>query len=161
MKRVLVSPAELWDYYNENADDLVYNMHLVAENPDIGITIYVQDENGLATLSVLSDDALIDERVFNKFSAVQIANQLYSMLDGVSTEYVEDEDLIYEREDELSDALDSFLVSVLSATQASEVTEDIRQDILDGVLRYLATNGFSIYRPTKVGNELDLYPYAE
>ena len=61
MSRIIISEAEVWDYFQDCKDDLKSHMHKIAENTEYGIEIFVTEDSGLPSIVVTADNVQVFE----------------------------------------------------------------------------------------------------
>ena len=133
MQDIMIDSSELWDYCEENEDTLLTAQHMIAENPDYGMSVWITCESGSPEIIVESDDIEIyREEILNEKDAKRTADRIYEEYLSIKaietvteaeddgTVYVDDEDednqvLINEREDDLDAAVMEF-VNIVSDT---------------------------------------------
>ena len=68
MQRIDVESSEIWDYSLEHEDELSRNQHLMAENDDYGMEVWLTMANGSPELFVECDgNEIYREDIFNVF----------------------------------------------------------------------------------------------
>ena len=168
MQKIDVESSEIWDYSLEHEDELSRNQHLMAENDDYGMEVWLTMANGSPELIVECDgNEIYREDIFNEKDAKRTADRIYddylsikaieTMTDSEDkTVYVEDESeeeyddeqmLIDEREEEIDAAVRDF-VNIVSDTGCYNL-RDVAVDYLkEHFLEYMHRKlGISIYRP--------------
>ena len=166
MQDITVEASELWDYCEENEDDLATNQHLIAENKEYGMKVWVTCINGSPEIVVEEDDSEIyREDIFNKKDAKRTADKIYeeylsikaiekvTEVENDGTVYIDDDedkenqDLINEREDDLDAAVMEF-VNVVSDIGCYNIEDEVLDDLKEHFLEYMhKTWGIGIYRP--------------
>lgn len=168
MQRIDVESSEIWDYSLEHEDELSKNQHLMAENDDYGMEVWLTMANGSPELIVECDgNEIYREDIFNEKDAKRTADRIYddylsfkaieTMTDSEDkTVYIEDESedeyddeqmLIDEREEEI-DAAVRDLVNIVSDTGCYNLTDEAVDDLKEHFLEYMHRKlGISIYRP--------------
>ena len=174
-------PADaVWEFFQTNRKRLNDEMVLIAENTDTEYAVYLTAENDLPVLAAAKGDGKTEYKetcvsnedcvmVVRKFFTrylfpVVIKNDKYipdnapkdDKADATET-WMDVEDAMYERDDELRLALMDFLGVTLKIgdeddVEAAELCDvDIIDEILDEFLKMLADEyGFEIYRPMMV-----------
>lgn len=168
MQKIDVESSEIWDYSLEHEDELSRNQHLMAENDDYGMEVWLTMANGSPELIVECDgNEIYREDIFNEKDAKRTADRIYddylsikaieTMTDSEDkTVYVEDESeeeyddeqmLIDEREEEIDAAVRDF-VNIVSDTGCYNLTDEAVDDLKEHFLEYMHRKlGISIYRP--------------
>lgn len=168
MQKIDVESSEIWDYSLEHEDELSRNQHLMAENDDYGMEVWLTMANGSPELIVECDgNEIYREDIFNEKDAKRTADRIYddylsikaieTMTDSEDkTVYTEDESeeeyddeqmLIDEREEEI-DAAVRDLVNIVSDTGCYNLTDEAVDDLKEHFLEYMHRKlGISIYRP--------------
>lgn len=171
-------PADaVWGFFQESRKRLNKEMVLIAENTDTEYAVYLTEENDLPVLAVAKGDEKTEykEHCVSEDDCTTVAKKFYTrylfpvmITDGkyipedVSDETEEDgdetwmdmEDTMYERNDELRLAMADFLAIALQEgdNDGTNILEaygyEAVDEILDGFLKELSDNyGFHIYRP--------------
>lgn len=65
MQDIIIDSSELWDYCEENEDTLLTTQHMIAENPDYGMSVWITCESGSPEIIVESDEVRFTERIFS------------------------------------------------------------------------------------------------
>ena len=165
MQDIMIDSSELWDYCEENEDTLLTAQHMIAENPDYGMSVWITCESGSPEIIVESDDIEIyREEILNEKDAKRTADRIYEEYLSIKaietvteaeddgTVYVDDEDednqvLINEREDDLDAAVMEF-VNIVSDTGCYNIKDEVLDDLKEHFLEYMhKTWGIGIYRP--------------
>lgn len=185
MQDIMIDSSELWDYCEENEDTLLTAQHMIAENPDYGMSVWITCESGSPEIIVESDDIEIyREEILNEKDAKRTADRIYeeylsikaietvTEVEDDGTVYVDDEDednqvLINEREDDLDAAVMEF-VNIVSDTGCYNIKDEVLDDLKEHFLEYMhKTWGIGIYRPmyledVDTGEEyFTEYPYED
>ena len=185
MQDIMIDSSELWDYCEENEDTLLTAQHMIAENPDYGMSVWITCESGSPEIIVESDDIEIyREEILNEKDAKRTADRIYEEYLSIKaietvteaeddgTVYVDDEDednqvLINEREDDLDAAVMEF-VNIVSDTGCYNIKDEVLDDLKEHFLEYMhKTWGIGIYRPmyledVDTGEEyFTEYPYED
>ena len=185
MQDIMIDSSELWDYCEENEDTLLTAQHMIAENPDYGMSVWITCESGSPEIIVESDDIEIyREEILNEKDAKRTADRIYeeylsikaietvTEVEDDGTVYVDDEDednqvLINEREDDLDAAVMEF-VNIVSDTGCYNIKDEVLDDLKERFLEYMhKTWGIGIYRPmyledVDTGEEyFTEYPYED
>jgi len=172
--KIYIEAEDTWRYFKENEDDLENVMHLVAENEDYGVEIYLENEGGLPGFSAYVDsDLMLTERAINEKDCEITAARIY---DDYLTERffetlgehddsltkVDELTIIDEREDEL-DLVFEDLLHIASDGKADtyEILEQVKDDVLELLYRKYK---ISIWRPMYLVDEdgeefYEEYPY--
>lgn len=171
-------PADaVWGFFQESRKRLNKEMVLIAENTDTEYAVYLTEENDLPVLAVAKGDEKTEykEHCVSEDDCTTVAKKFYTrylfpvmITDGkyipedVPDETEEDgdetwmdmEDTMYERNDELCLAMADFLAIALQEgdNDGTNILEaygyEAVDEILDGFLKELSDNyGFHIYRP--------------
>ena len=185
MQDIMIDSSELWDYCEENKDTLLTTQHMIAENPDYGMSVWITCESGSPEIIVESDEVEIyREEILNEKDAKRTADRIYEEYLSIKaietvteaeddgTVYVDDEDednqvLINEREDDLDAAVMEF-VNIVSDTGCYNIKDEVLDDLKEHFLEYMhKTWGIGIYRPmyledVDTGEEyFTEYPYED
>lgn len=169
-------PADaVWGFFQESRKRLNKEMVLIAENTDTEYAVYLTEENDLPVLAVAKGDEKIEykEHCVSEDDCTTVAKKFYTRYlfpvmitddkyipedvpDGVEDDgtWMDMEDAMYERNDELSLAMADFLAIALQEgdNDGTNILEaygyEVVDEILDGFLKELSENyGFHIYRP--------------
>ena len=185
MQDIMIDSSELWDYCEENEDTLLTTQHMIAENPDYGMSVWITCESGSPEIIVVSDEVEIyREEILNEKDAKRTADRIYEEYLSIKaietvieaedngTVYIDDEDednqvLINEREDDLDAAVMEF-VNIVSDTGCYNIEDEVLDDLKEHFLEYMhKTWGIGIYRPMYL-NDVDTgeeyfteYPYED
>ena len=187
--KIHIPADEVWSFYTKNKERCTKEMIAIAENKEIEYVIYLTEDNGYPLFCVCKgnndpeyEEGAIDEkdcaetarRCFFKYLFPIIENNDKITLgtdDSILEDLVDQEDIIYEREDELHLAMGDFLQTVLKENgSGAEIIDlyglDMVDEILDFILHYLTTKYcFKICRPMIIteddmGNKIYVeYPY--
>lgn len=185
MQDITIDSSELWDYCEENEDELLTTQHMIAENPDYGMAVWITCISGSPEIIVESDGIEIyREEILNEKDAKRTADRIYEEYLSIKaietvteaeddgTVYVDDEDednqvLINEREDDLDAAVMEF-VNIVSDTGCYNIKDEVLDDLKEHFLEYMhKTWGIGIYRPmyledVDIGEEyFTEYPYED
>lgn len=185
MQDIMIDSSELWDYCEENEDTLLTTQHMIAENPDYGMSVWITCESGSPEIIVESDEVEIyREEILNEKDAKRTADRIYEEYLSIKaietvieaedngTVYIDDEDednqvLINEREDDLDAAVMEF-VNIVSDTGCYNIEDEVLDDLKEHFLEYMhKTWGIGIYRPmylkdVDTGEEyFTEYPYED
>lgn len=186
MQDIMIDSSELWDYCEENEDTLLTTQHMIAENPDYGMSVWITCENGSPEIIVESDEVEIyREDILNEKDANRTADRIYEEYLSIKaietitededdgTVYVDDDEdednqvLINEREDDLDAAVMEF-VNIVSDTGCYNIEDEVLDDLKEHFLEYMhKTWGIGIYRPmyledVDTGEEyFTEYPYED
>lgn len=188
MTKIHVDAADVWNYAYTHRNDLLDNEHLIAENTEFGITIYVTMDSYYPVIKVYADDNIVsEEEVFSSFTCRVIVDETYenyltysyinsSADTNVQTEVQSDiadsedntdptEELIIEREIEIEGAVEDFLHALgvdenLGTGEFNKVIADCVEHFCEYICR---KHNLMLYRPMYLeydtGIELELYPY--
>lgn len=180
MVREIVKPKSIWKYYLNFRKELDNEMHLIAENTDKRIKVYLT-RNDLPTIIVEDGGSEIYSEVFfdpdNGEATVDKVYKKY--LDPKDTEASENSErkekeddleeaseIIDEREEQLDSAIYEFISEVIGEddlyNDTYENMDEIIEDLKEHFLEYMAeTHGILIYRPMFVENEDGTETYTE
>ena len=199
--QITLAVDEVWDFFQTNKSRLHNEQVAIAENPDTGYAVFLTEDRGYPLIRAGKWDGKIEEeecavfeddcartvkRLYLKFlfPVVLVDDKYVSSKseDEEQKKYEEEmeyelthremEDIIFEREDELSLATSDFLDVVLEVSAGHSAAEfygdDFVQEVMDHILVYLSdVHGMEIYRPTLItdpetGSEIYTeYPYGE
>ena len=168
-------PADaVWGFFQESRKRLNKEMVLIAENTDTEYAVYLTEENDLPVLAVAKGDEKTEhkEHCVSEDDCTTVAKKFYTRYlfpvmitddkyipedvpdDGEDETWMDMEDAMYERNDELSLAMADFLAIALQEgdNDGTNILEtygyEVVDEILDGFLKELSENyGFHIYRP--------------
>ena len=150
MQRIDVESSEIWDYSLEHEDELSKNQHLMAENDDYGMEVWLTMANGSPELIVECDgNEIYREDIFNEKDATMTDSEDKTVYieDESEDEYDDEQMLIDEREEEI-DAAVRDLVNIVSDTGCYNLTDEAVDDLKEHFLEYMHRKlGISIYRP--------------
>lgn len=184
---IIIAPDEVWGYFFDNKEVLKDSMHMIAENKEYGIEVYLTERKDLPELSVVADDRDVhSETVYNEMDCLKTVNEIYDLYLTDRVINVIDEDSyddsespdpsdefeqagyeIDDREMELASAFSDFFDTVLyqSDCEYTRERDGIEKDCLEHILEYVARkHGVSLYRPMWVDYgdgdiEYEEYPY--
>ena len=154
MQKIDVESSEIWDYSLEHEDELSRNQHLMAENDDYGMEVWLTMANGSPELIVECDgNEIYREDIFNEKDAKRTADRIYD--DYLSIKAIEtmtdSEDKTVYIEDESEEEIDAAvrdLVNIVSDTGCYNLTDEAVDDLKEHFLEYMHRKfGISIYRP--------------
>lgn len=174
MRKIIIPPEDCWDYACDHVEDLESKMVEIARNDAVGVSIYLTvDEEEFPVYVVCQDsEEVYEEYTVNATDCEKTGNKLIDKyIEGVSASSTEEpepeeediEEVIKEREDELTDAVLDFLSATCEDSYG--LLEGEVEEIKDHFLEFLAREyGLRIYRPmemeTESGEEfLAEYPY--
>lgn len=177
MKTTILEPSGVWEYFQENCDDLRDMMFLVAENDEYGTEIYITNDGGLPAVIVTADgvqvfeEAIVSERDCEKtvgkaYDTYLTEAAVQALLEDMYLE--DDEELsINEREEELNDAIYDFLIVVLDGflDENSCDYDKLCEDLKDHFCEYIARkHELPVRRPMYLEyedgrTEYEEYPY--
>ena len=60
MKNIILQPDECWQYFKDNKELLKQEIHMIAEEPNFGIAIYLANDSELPYVAVYVDDDMVD-----------------------------------------------------------------------------------------------------
>ena len=187
-EEISVQANEVWDYFQKNKSDLKSRMHLIAENKEYGIEVYVTEENDLPSIVVTADDIqvmssnAIDEKdcynvvsyAYDHFLTERVVSTVgYDDYDPYRGSYdngsyynesVAERECIEDREDELRYAMSDFLITALrgSSFEDDETAVQIEEDCLEHFIEYIARkHNVDIYRPMYIQYEGEDVEYCE
>lgn len=170
MQNIDVEASDIWDYCLDHQEELAKNQHLMAENPDYGMEVWVTMVNGSPELVVECDGSEIyREDILNEKDAKKTADRIYEDYLSIkaietltddgnttvyedTTVYIEDEEdddqsLIDEREDEIDLAIRDF-ICVVSDAGDYNIEDEVIDDLKEHFLEYMYRKwGIGIYRP--------------
>ena len=181
MKKIIIEPQSLWDYYLTHEEELLTTMALVAENTVYGVDIYLTVERGCPCLVVHIDGYFEDQELcvsdedcvetFERYASQYLSGDFLGEIPDEDEELSKSvvEDTISEREDELSDAIVAFIATALGNDFKGIDVDDldnIFDDCKEHFLEYLARkHNVRVYRPMILEDEEDgedfyaEYPY--
>ena len=168
-------PADaVWGFFQESRKRLNKEMVLIAENTDTEYAVYLTEENDLPVLAVAKGDEKTEykEHCVSEDDCTTVAKKFYTRYlfpvmitddkyipedvpdDGEDETWMDMEDAMYERNDELSLAMADFLAIALQEgdNDGTNILEaygyEVVDEILDRFLKELSEDyGFHIYRP--------------
>ena len=118
-----LSPCEIWSYFQKHKQEIEKNEYIIAENEEYGVTVWLTSEEGFPCLIVTADGYQYAEiTAVSEKDCEEKAEKIY---DDYLTEkfiekseedeytYLEQQDMIYEREAELDEAVILFIDIVL------------------------------------------------
>lgn len=173
MNNVLVRPSDVWAYFHAHKSEFTNDMQLIASTSDGAIGIYLTEDNGSPLFIVEEADDVIDEdEAITKVDCEETARKLYfehlgyDELDMSADTDLENE-VIAEREDEITVLFQNLLFDLLVDTADEDIINDIVEDVKEHTLEYIARkHGLPIYRPMYLEDEdgtdfFSEYPYME
>ena len=165
-------PADaVWGFFQESRKRLNKEMVLIAENTDTEYAVYLTEENDLPVLAVAKGDEKTEykEHCVSEDDCTMVAKKFYTRYlfpvmitdDKYIPEDVPDngeddetwmdmEDAMYERNDELSLAMADFLAIALQEgdNDGTNILEAYGYEVVDEILDGFSEDyGFHIYRP--------------
>lgn len=182
MQKIIVSAADVWDYFQKNRVSIIDKEHIIAENEEFGVVISLTSELGLPCFIVTADDyQYAEERAISKEDCRVVVSKLYdyylteAFLSGEEDTSDDDdslldqEDIISEREEELDEAV-IYLISTIVGDDMDKVfkdnSDDVCEDVKDHIIEYLyRKHGVSPRRPMILEDEethedfFEEYPY--
>lgn len=181
MKRIILDPSEVWDYYLQSEEILSdISSKLIADNILSGAQIYLCVIEDAPTILACVDNEVIDEEtVLNEKDCKETVRRFYGeylddSIDGTITSEIyektcyEEDDLIDERESEINDAIFSMIGVLLPDICDTDLEiEETCEELADLICEYLYRNhGVSVYRPMYLkcedgSEEFCEYPYEE
>lgn len=163
-KDIIVQPHEVWHFFMANKDVIEECPELLASNDETGVDIYITAEDDLPYIYVNDEDnQLCEEAITDEEDCNAIMEYIYEEFLGDDPISVYD-DIIAEREDELSTAVDDFLrVALLDLPVTTAIVEACKESLLEKLAEEYAAH---IYRPMWLedddGNEEFFeYPYTK
>lgn len=179
-EHIIIEANEVWEYFNDQFEELKDAMHMIAEHKEYGIEIYLANKDGFPELTVEADGVeMYTETVLNEKDCESTVKEIYDtyLTDKVISKMLEDsgdddeEDTvnmeIEAREDELSAAVfDCIDVFCDGAFEYYEEMEEICEDFKDLICLYLFIKwGLEPRRPMVIefddGSEsYEEYPYS-
>lgn len=186
-EKITIAPDEIWDYFKENKSILKSKMHLVAENKEFGIEIYLTEHNQSPQIVVEADKFSVLEancstqndceskvkEIYDKYLTEEVFEILYSDTgepDEKLQAEIDQEAEIETHEDELDTAIEFMLDAFVGGEgvvscydTSSEIISDLKEII--GAYLYLKW-GIEPYRPMVIEyedgtEEYDDYPYSK
>ena len=170
--KITVAPSDVWGYFHAHKDKFGSDMYLIAESGDGLIGIYITEQDGDPQFIVESSNEVIDEDMaVTKIDCEETAKKLYSKYLGydeldMSEDTDIEQEIIDDREDELTVLFENFLFDLLPNTDEDTLSE-IASDVKEHMLEYIARkHGMPIYRPMYLEDEdgedfFSEYPYKE
>lgn len=178
MTNIIITPSEVWTYFQEYKDKLKTEMHKIAESPNGSWEVWISSEDdNLRIIVTDTDDDIIDEGwATTEHECLDIVGDIYSCYLGYvdaddevdldsEDEYINQE-LISAREDEIDVLFQNFLFDLLPDTD-EDIIATAADDIKEHVLEYIARkHRLPIYRPMYLEGEdgkdfYSEYPYEE
>ncbi len=177
---IQVEPKDIWEYFNENRNELLTDMVSVAENGDFDVIIYLTSDDDKPCLIVESSNCETKEfNIKDEESCEVIAAEVYNIyltdriievitIEDIESEAVEmdTDDIISERESDLDCFVLRFLEDVLGEDPVlySDKIDDIVEDCKERFLEHLyRKHKLSIYRPMELEDDegvfFEEYPY--
>ncbi len=180
MKTIYYEPAELWDLYNKNKDELVTKTRVIAENPDFDVMVFLTSEQRgkfiLPNILVWEDCAEIyNECAVGEDDLISTAESIYAKYlddDAILKRHFGEDDAdadedkeeneqeleIDRRESELYDAAEDFLYTVtggqLEKIAGFSETDKIIGDLINRTCEWLSMeHGISVFRPMMLEDE--------
>lgn len=178
--RIIIEASDVWDYFNENKEELFNSIKMIAENSEYGIEIYLTESESLPTVMVSADGEEIDEETsvsandcartvkefYDKYLSKDVVNIL--MGEGEERTTAEELEMIDEREEEIDDAVYVLLTELVpSLFDIAEDPDELCEELKDHICEYLyKEHGISVYRPMYLEDddgtdEFFEYPYPE
>lgn len=148
-------PADaVWGFFQASRKRLNKEMVLIAENTDTEYAVYLTEENDLPVLAVAKGNEKIEykEPCVSEEDCTAVSKKFYK--EESDETWMDIEDAMYERDDELRLAMADFLAIALQEgdNDGTNILEaygyEAVDEILDGFLKELSEDyGFHIYRP--------------
>ena len=161
--KVYIATGKIWDHYWKNITTLFDNEHLVAENKDTGVSLYLTRENAMPNLIIYDKDnqpriyrEIHSREECNAIAVSLITMYLVGVIKGEEPKVInlpapkieeqnepepdeDDEeqnilDTIYEREDELLKAVGDMLATVLLEDDYTAVVEGYTEKFIGTVV---------------------------
>lgn len=178
MTNIIVEASKVWDVIQSHRS----SMYKVAENTDYGIEVYVSIDKNIVVASVEADGSpLYEEVIYNSGDCVESMSRIYDtyLTDKVigiiagddcdidDSTQADEEDLISERESELSEAIYEFMVAVFGEEIDASLKnfDEVCEDLKDHFLEYMARkHGLRVWRPMYLEDDsgadfFEDYPY--
>lgn len=188
--KVYVDQHEIWEFFASSLSRMSEEMVLIAENEETSYAVYLTEDSGYPMLVVARGDAepeysepcvsdddcvAVSKKLFKRYLVPVVVSSEMVVDTDPNEETMQEDDIMYERDDELIMAMSDFLsVAVSDANQGAE--DDVIdmygtgfvEEVLDHVLQYLTSeHRLRIYRPTMMTDPetgetvLTEYPYEE
>ncbi len=171
-EKIYVSPGEIRQYIEDNKGDLKEYMHMVAENTEYGISIWLGlNEESEVSVFVDSDGGMLFDAAVSSFYDIEMGfRNIYDryltskVLQYAIIPETDDDEDTESREDELFDAAKDFVTLVYDGSKDWVYDEDEIRQFMESALDYLARYvNSSIKRPLHFddGNTVscEAYPY--
>lgn len=179
---IIVTPGELWDYFEKHSASLVKKMEPVAECSEYDVVIYLSNEDGLPSLMIESNNVESTEfHIEDKESCEATTQMVYDtyLTDQIVVVMMEEaernnddlselelQDMMAEREADI-DGFFTRLLEDLFADEPvvySDLMADVVEDCKEHLLEYLyRKHGLSVYRPMELEDDegvfVEDYPY--
>ena len=186
--KIYIPAADVWSFFENNKKRLSEEMVIIAENTEIEYAVYLTEENGYPLFVVCqgSNDAEYNEGAISQKDCEDTAQRCFlrylypvtvtSTKNRISSDNDLDDECIkqemeetmYEREDELTMAMDDFLQVALCGDSAGgsdlvgTYDPELINDVLEHTLQYIAESyKLPVYRPTFIVNDLGEDEYIE
>lgn len=178
-QHILVDASEVWGLFQREKEMLSSRQKKIAENPEFGAEIYLEEVNGRPRIvAYLDDEEVYGEFCVNADDCRTTARNIYSsyLTENVLNYYFSEEDEVIEQEMEIDDreseldmafceCLDIILDSAVAHTTGWNNVDEIYEDIKEHTLEYMARRwGLPIRRPMFLEDEngetfYEEYPY--
>ena len=189
MEHVKVRPAEGWNFFQANREEMKKNLFDIASDDEFGVVIYMTEEDDQPMIYVYMDDSpefweecvsehdceQVLNRVYNRYLGNAVIETLFDKYhnpaasDAPLAGVVDPEDAIDEREYELDDAVEKLLEEFsdeflcMSADSIQMIDEEIKDLICEHLWK---KHQISVYRPMFLEDEHGTeffceYPYPQ
>ena len=170
MERIYVCAEDVWEYVTENDVVQAGDRHEIASNEEFGIHAYACIDRDMVRVSVERDsEEVLSELTYDSEDCEDLVADIYDdyiyfkagILGEGFDDYVNDEDRIYEREIELTEATQDFIDVACGQRFFDYEVEEIKDYFLDHLSSEYDTR---IYRPAVFQREngeeyIEDYPY--
>lgn len=178
--KVYVEPENVWKYFYNNFQRMKDEVVIIGEEPETDSYVAITEEEGFpSVLAYLNGTCEYKEKCRNSEVCSEATKDLYNGFLAQDTkcddeditleDTLEEEGLIYEREDELTSAFESFMTVVLDDPEyelLKEYPDELKEIFEEFINIVVIKHGFCIRRPMYVEEKpgevvFKEYPYNE
>lgn len=168
MTKIYLEPDEVWNFFIENFND--YESKLIAEDPEYGITIWLEFKSHYPSIVVnIDSEEYAIESAFSESACQRKVAYIYDTYLGSNLlNELNFQEEMNDREELLDELVENFIIDVTDLDdfeQDDKKREDIIKDIKEHILAYMyRKHGLEPYRPmilkTADGEVHEDYPYS-
>lgn len=157
-----IESNDLWAWFQTYKSKLITSVAVLEEDDEF--TIGITEEHGFPSLVVSSSvdgEIICSETSFSPSDLIDSFEKAKDLF-GFGFE-AKEPDTIAVREKELMDGFLDYL-RLLLGDEYKSLADETDPEVLSAMeetIDLIANYGFPIYRPTKIGNDIDDYPYTD